>query len=64
MNGDSGEILLHQKLRQSNAALHRLDKDHHLEAEKRYQNTGHQAEALDRLYAISVHFSHLKVKED
>ena len=30
VDGDGGEVLLHQQLRQRNAALHRLHEDHHL----------------------------------
>lgn len=30
VDGDGREVLLHQELRQSHAAMHRLDKNHHL----------------------------------
>lgn len=31
MDSDGREVLLHQQLRESHAALHRLHKDHHLQ---------------------------------
>ena len=36
VDANGGEVLLHQELSQSDAALHRLDEDHHLEEKRRY----------------------------